>query len=659
MIRPVSFGKPIEPLENLSNLKAYVMKHLFTLVATMLSIAVYSQTVIITETFPSNEFNNSGAVGQSGSYTGNLSNWSLRSSASSVIEVDDADGGGPTKALRFNSGTSGSTNNPRTDTATSPNLNLAGGACTISSLGFQFDWYTTTGGGGDYGVTLQFSGDGGSTWNTVWTNSSLPSNGSWNTVTVSGGIPNSNSYWTGGDFRFRFTAGRSSGSTTREIWFDNIRILATSAGADVPKFSDVPVLVQGIALQPGAVYLYQSVLTSPQVLDALIKIEADSNAHVTVLDNNSPNPNRFQPKVASDGQLGNGSETSDRGWVQFSITFIKDNSYQENNPSTDLDDTYAAQALTGLRYQHYDVDGFVHGSGTGAGYFREVGAISSPASILVNTPSDLSDAGTYSSAGFPWRKILGEVAEHDGVSSDLDVTFTATFNAVSVVRFRLGFEFVKGNGGTLSSQDREYATEFTCLSYPQQSTLPLSLLSFTGSYRNQATTLNWLTENETNFSSFEVQRSSNGADFTAIASRASAATAATSRQSYQYKDDLSGLTGNVFYYRLKMLDNDGKLRYSNVIMIRKESKAINGIAINPNPVVNGMATVRFTSSSTNVVDFSVIDMNGKTILKQQNRVFEGNNSISLNNLGLLQPGVYLLQMFDGQELNAIKFNIGR
>ncbi|HEY6503183.1 MAG TPA: T9SS type A sorting domain-containing protein [Chitinophagaceae bacterium] len=630
------------------------MKHFFTLMMLMLSVTAFSQSVTTTETFPSNEFNNTGAAGQSGSYTGNLAGWSFKSSASAIIEVDDAPGSGHTKSLRFASG-SGSGNNPRTDTATSPNLSLTEGSCTISNLAFQFDWYVETGENGNFEVNLEFSGDGGASWNTVWSNTSLPGNDEWNTVTVSGGIPNTNSYWLGSDFRFRFTARRNSGSTSREVWFDNIRILATSAGPDIPSFSSVPVLVQGTALQPGAVYLYQDVVTYPETLDALIKIEADSNAHVTLLDNNTPNPARIQPKIANDDQLGNGSEICDKGWVQFSITFIKNGSYLENSPATDADDSYTAQSLSGLRYQHYDVDGFENGSG----YFREVGAIASPQDVYVNTPSNISDGGSYSAGGYTWRKMLGHIGEHAGLSSDLDATFTAAFGATAVIRFRLGFEYVKGDGGP-ASEDREYATEFNCLTYPQQSqlTLPVKLLNFSGNYHNQATLLNWQTENELNFAHFEIERSSNGSDFSTRGFKTSTSTNA-SRQSYQYTDDLSMVAGNVFYYRLKIVDHDGQFRYSNVIMIRKESKGINGVALNPNPVVNGMATVRFTASATNMVNFRVVDMNGKLVLQQQSKAYDGNNSVSLNNLDRLQPGVYLLQMTNGDEMTTIKFNIAK
>jgi hypothetical protein len=633
------------------------MKTFITLILIIVSATAISQTVYVTETFPSTEFNNSGSGGQSGNFTGDMNAWSFTSSSGSIIEVDNAPRSGKTKALRMASG-SGSTNNPRINTATSPRISLSGSSCPISQYDFTFDWLVEDGAGGNYEVNLQFSGDGGSSWNTVWSNTSLPSEGNWRTVTVTDGIPDINSYQINDDFRFRFTSRRSSGSSLREIWFDNIRILASYSGTTIPTFSALPLLVQGVHLQPGAVYLYNNVVSEPEILDALIKIEVDSNAHVTLLDNNVPNPGRFQPKIANDGQLGNGSETSDRGWVQFSITFIKNNSYKEGNLLTDTDDEFVAQALSGLRYQHYDVDGFLNGSEAGGGYFRETGAISSPAGILVNTPSDITDGGVIKAAGYDWRVMKGEIAEHDGISSDLDVTFTATFGAASVIRFRLGFEFVKGSGGAVNA-DREYATEFNCLSYPQQATLPVRLMSFNGSYRNNATHLTWETDSEVNFDRFEVERSSNASNYAMIGTKESTSSSQSSKQTYNYNDDLSSQAGNVFYYRLKMVDKDGQYKYSNVIMIRKEATELTGIALSPNPVVNGMATVRFTSQGTSVVSMRVIDMNGKVVLQQQNRVYAGNNSVSLNNLSRLQPGTYVLQMVNEEEMSTIKFNIVR
>jgi hypothetical protein len=190
--------------------------------------------------------------------------------------------------------------------------------------------------------------------------------------------------------------------------------------------------------------------------------------------------------------------------------------------------------------------------------------------------------------------------------------------------------------------------------YPQLSALPVRLLSFSGHYRNQKTMLNWETEGEHNFSYFEIQRSSNGSNYVTINTKPSAGNS-NSRQNYQFTDDLSSVSGTAFTYRLKMVDIDGQFKYSDVIMIRKETTTIKGITLNPNPVINGMATARFTATAAGSFDFRIIDLSGKIVWQQQNKVFEGNNSVSLSGLEHLPPGIYILQMANGNELHTVKF----
>jgi hypothetical protein len=193
--------------------------------------------------------------------------------------------------------------------------------------------------------------------------------------------------------------------------------------------------------------------------------------------------------------------------------------------------------------------------------------------------------------------------------------------------------------------------------FPQQSALPVRLLSFSGSYRNQLTSLRWETEAEVNFNHFEIERSSNGKDYVAIGIAFSASNG-ISRQNYEFMNDLSSTSGTVFTYRLKMVDIDGQFKYSNVILIRKETNNIKEITINPNPVSNGMATIRFTATTAGSFDLRIVDLSGKIVLQQQNKAVEGNNSISINGLDRLSPGVYVLQMSNDNTQFA-KFAITR
>lgn len=110
-----------------------------------------------------------------------------------------------------------------------------------------------------------------------------------------------------------------------------------------------------------------------------------------------------------------------------------------------------------------------------------------------------------------------------------------------------------------------------------------------------------------------------------------------------------------------MVDIDGSFKYSNIIMVRKDQKAISGIAISPNPVTSGdVPVVRFQSATNNlIVTLRVIDWTGRTVLQQQSKVNEGVNSIPVSDMQRLQPGMYVIQVLNGEELTAIKFSVTR
>jgi len=193
--------------------------------------------------------------------------------------------------------------------------------------------------------------------------------------------------------------------------------------------------------------------------------------------------------------------------------------------------------------------------------------------------------------------------------------------------------------------------------FPAQSTLPVTLLNFSAAYRNGVTVLNWETENEVNFSHYEVERKTeSGADYIIVDSKQANGNAG--RSAYTSSDNISSLTDGVVYYRLRMVDVDGKFKYSNVIMVRKEKKTITGISLSPNPVIStANATVRFEAASNAVVSLRVMDMAGRQVLSQQNNVTGGTNSIQVNNLNRLQPGLYIIQLVNGNELSAFKFSV--
>lgn len=107
--------------------------------------------------------------------------------------------------------------------------------------------------------------------------------------------------------------------------------------------------------------------------------------------------------------------------------------------------------------------------------------------------------------------------------------------------------------------------------------LPLHLLSFTGHRVNKEVQLDWKTVNEQNTSRFEIQRSANGIDFLPIGSVVARNSAGD--HTYGFVDRLPVAGAN--YYRLKMIDTDGRFTYSSIVrIVMKEEKQLR---VYPNP----------------------------------------------------------------------------
>ncbi|GGH21936.1 hypothetical protein GCM10007423_03420 [Dyadobacter endophyticus] len=119
--------------------------------------------------------------------------------------------------------------------------------------------------------------------------------------------------------------------------------------------------------------------------------------------------------------------------------------------------------------------------------------------------------------------------------------------------------------------------------------LPVTLVSFTATARENTAELNWVTSEETNSERFEVQRSIDGKSWKAIGS-VQAQGESKVRKTYVFVDHKPEVGDNLF--RLKMIDIDGTFAFSAIRSVRFESKLESSIY--PNPVSNEL-TLKVTS----------------------------------------------------------------
>ena len=159
--------------------------------------------------------------------------------------------------------------------------------------------------------------------------------------------------------------------------------------------------------------------------------------------------------------------------------------------------------------------------------------------------------------------------------------------------------------------------------------LPVSLVKFNAAKQTNQVKLNWTTENEINFSKFEVEKSADALSFSAI----SMVTAANRPVNNYTALDVNPVKG-YNYYRLKMIDIDGSFTYSNIVKVNFGDKL--SLSIWPNPAGNTL----FIAEAKAGDRINIIDTKGSVVLKKI--VPAQNQSIQINQLS---AGVYILELF--------------
>ncbi|MEP7319716.1 MAG: T9SS type A sorting domain-containing protein [Panacibacter sp.] len=168
--------------------------------------------------------------------------------------------------------------------------------------------------------------------------------------------------------------------------------------------------------------------------------------------------------------------------------------------------------------------------------------------------------------------------------------------------------------------------------------LPISLTSFNSFILNKSIQLNWQTASENNTNYFEIERSSDGRNFTSLGKTKAAGQSSTIKK-YSYTD-VAPMYIN--HYRLKQVDNDGKFTYSKIIFA-KQPKAIPFTLLQTQ--VGNNLKVQVDAILSAIGYFTIYDLSGRAIIKI--KATSGSENI---NTGLLAPGKYLicLDMKDGQ-----------
>jgi len=175
------------------------------------------------------------------------------------------------------------------------------------------------------------------------------------------------------------------------------------------------------------------------------------------------------------------------------------------------------------------------------------------------------------------------------------------------------------------------------------SPFPLGLISFNGSYSGSSVKLNWNTVNESGIQEFLVERSNNARDFTTI----SKLPAANQSENTYSAIDAKPLEG-VNYYRLKILDKNGSISYSKIIVIN--TRSAKDLSVYPNPVGETLTLTHSKAGSNAMVDIFSVD--GKKMMSYKINPSAIQSTLEVSEL---VKGLYLIVYSDGVNKTSSKF----
>ena len=174
-------------------------------------------------------------------------------------------------------------------------------------------------------------------------------------------------------------------------------------------------------------------------------------------------------------------------------------------------------------------------------------------------------------------------------------------------------------------------------------TLSIGISSFSGRCVNNAVQLNWTTQSGANSLVFDIQRSADGSSWEQIG-QVSAAGNSPTTTSYSFTDasPLSSPRSN--YYRLRMVDDNGRDVYSGVVLVSMcdaTGTTPQPLKVVPNPFASEIEVICTVPASA-PVEVQLQDMTGATLLRQKFTATRGANVFSLTNLSNLAKGTYVV-----------------
>lgn len=392
-----------------------------------------------------------------------------------------------------------------------------------------------------------------------------------------------------------------------------------------------PVLEAGTEGADGAVYRFSNIRPGGNTtVDALVTISGRSSNLVSLSNIDmvtTGHGKAFQPQVAYNN--GTTPDGNSNWYLEFSFSFVQAGTNTRLNV-----DSFRLTAL--------DIDGNGDRINEWVSFYNQKMFMLEENSVLrVSTVS----AEMITNAPVEGRMFEGPTENFTNIDTNATaVMVTNYFQGLNTFKMRVGGSSTGSNGAA----DRMYSFWFRSFSFTSavQFQLPLVLLGFDATLKNKNTELTWVTGMEKELSHFMIERSTNGSDYTQVGMVVAGGNSDV-KKNYSFTDPAALTAKGVVYYRLRMVDMNGRFQNSQVRLIRIGDAAQTlSIAAYPNPVVNEVRITLPNNWQNQPVSFTFYNTNGQAVKSMTTAKASQTETMGLSELN---AGIYIVKVTSGTE----------
>ncbi|MDB5191577.1 MAG: hypothetical protein JWQ96_1140 [Segetibacter sp.] len=184
--------------------------------------------------------------------------------------------------------------------------------------------------------------------------------------------------------------------------------------------------------------------------------------------------------------------------------------------------------------------------------------------------------------------------------------------------------------------------------FSQSSALPVFLTSLKAYEKNLGVQIDWVSQQEYNTHSYEVERSKSAQQFFILGTVQAKGNTSVTNYTLSDRNPFAGVN----FYRLKIIDRGGSETYSTVLKVHVGNVA-RQITVYPNPVQGNRIVLQLNKLEKGDYHITLTDKLGRQLMSKMIRHLGGSATETIEPAKALAPGVYQL-LIKGDDVNIIK-----